>query len=134
MIVGYCRIGKLETATRLDEQKRALAAVGAQEFFFERIRLFGEAPQLERAIDFAQKGDVIAATRPYRIACSTRGVLALMNRLGEKGVGFRLLHTPIDTSTTTGRMILGSAPVWSLGVSPLRSVCWDLSFGGGRLR
>jgi hypothetical protein len=36
---------------------------------------------LERAIEFAQKGDVIAVTRPYRVARSTREVLALIDRL-----------------------------------------------------
>jgi hypothetical protein len=72
-------------------------------------------------------------TKPYRVASSARGVLALMDRLGRKGVGFRILNTPIDTSTTTGRMILGSTPFWSLGVSPLRSVLRDLTMGSWRL-
>jgi DNA invertase Pin-like site-specific DNA recombinase len=129
MIVGYCRISALEPVTRLEEQRRNLAAMGAQRFFSEKIRIIGKAPELERAVEFVQKGDVIAITRPYRIARSTRGVMALIDRLGRKGVGLRILDTPIDTSTTTGRIILGSVPVWSLGVSPLRSVLWDLSLG-----
>ena len=86
-------------------------------------------PELERAIELAQKGDMIVVTRPYRIANSTKGVLAIIDRLGRNGVGFRILDTPIDTSTTTGRMILGSAPVWSLGMSPIRSALWDVSLG-----
>jgi DNA invertase Pin-like site-specific DNA recombinase len=134
MIVGYCRINTLEPVGRLEEQRRNLAAIGAQQIFSEKVGMIGKTPELERAIEFAQKGDVIAITKPYRVARSTRGILALMDRLGRKGVGFRILDTPLDTSTATGRMILGSVPLWSLGVSPLRSVLWDVSFGRTRLR
>jgi hypothetical protein len=52
-----------------------------QTFFNEITRLNGKRPGLERAIEFAQKGDVIAVTRPYRLARSTREVLALIDRL-----------------------------------------------------
>jgi DNA invertase Pin-like site-specific DNA recombinase len=129
MILGYCRVSTFEPAARLEAQRRDLATIGAQQFFCERANSFQRMPELERAIAFARKGDVIAITRPYRVAPSTRGVLALVDRLSRRGVGFRILNTPIDTSTTTGRMILGSAPVWSLSISPLRSVLWDLTFG-----
>jgi DNA invertase Pin-like site-specific DNA recombinase len=129
MIVAYCRVSAVEPASALEAQRRDLAAIGAQVFFCEKASIFGQAPELERAIESAQKGDVIAITKPYRVARSTRGVVALIERLGQKGVGLRILNTPIDTSTTTGRMILGSTPLWSLGMSPLRSVLWDLSFG-----
>jgi DNA invertase Pin-like site-specific DNA recombinase len=134
MIVGYCCVTMFESTTKLEAQKRDLAAVGAEEFYCERTRIFGNTPQLERAIEFVQHGDVIVITKSYHVARSARGVLALIDRLGRKGVGLRILNTPIDTSTTTGRMILGSAPLWSLGISPLRSALWDLTFGWRRGR
>ena len=134
MIVAYCHASTLESVASLERQRRDLAAIGAQQFFCERTGIFRKKLELERAIERARKGDVIAITKPYRVAWSTRGVLVLINRLGAKGVGLRILNTPIDTSTTTGRMILGSTPVWSLGMSPLRSVLWDLSFGWWRGR
>jgi DNA invertase Pin-like site-specific DNA recombinase len=134
MIVGYCRISTLGSAARLERQRRDLAAIGAHEFFCEKTSVFNKMPELERAIEFAQKGDVIAITKPHRVARSTRGVLALIERLGRKGVGLRILDTPIDTSTTTGRMILGSAPLWSLGISPFGSVVRDMSLGWLRWR
>jgi DNA invertase Pin-like site-specific DNA recombinase len=134
MIVGYCRAGKLRAAASLAAQQRHLAAAGAEKFFCERASIFGDSPELERAIEFSQKGDVIAITKSYRVARTSRGVLALIRRLGRKGVGLRILGSPIDTSTTTGRMILGSAPLWSLGMSPLRSALRDLAFAWSRLR
>lgn len=130
MIVGYCRAPR--SAASLEAQKRRLTAMGAEEFFCERAGLFAPKPELERAIAFSQKGDVIAITNSYRVAHSTRGVLALIHRLGRKGVGLRIVNTPVDTSTTTGRMILGSAPLWSLGLSPLRSALRDLCAGWRR--
>ena len=129
MILAYCRVSAIEPVSRLEAQKRDLAAIGAQAFFCEKTSIFGQTPELERAIESAQKGDVIVITKPYRVARSSRGVVALIERLSRKGVGLRILNTPIDTSTTTGRMILGSAPLWSLGISPLRSALWDLSLG-----
>ena len=134
MIVGYCRIGAFEPAARLDVERRELAAIGAQEFFCEKSPIFGTGAELERAIACAGKGDVIAVTRPYRVARSKHELLSLIDRLGRKGVGLRILNTPIDTSTTTGRMILGSAPLWSLGASPLRAALSDLVFGRRRAR
>ena len=129
MIVGYCRAGAFRSAASVAAQRRRLAAAGAERFFCERASLFGNSPELERAIEFAKKGDVIAITKSYRVARTSRGVLALIQRLGRKGVGLRILGSPVDTSTTTGRMILGSAPLWSLGVSPLRSALRDLALG-----
>lgn len=134
MIVGYCRLNALEPVASLDRQRRDLAAVGAERFFCEKAGPFQSLPELERAINLTKKGDLIVVTKPYRVASSVRGVRALMDRLGRKGVGFRILNTPIDTSTTTGRMILGSTPFWSLGASPLRSFLWDLTVGWWRER
>jgi DNA invertase Pin-like site-specific DNA recombinase len=132
MILGYCSISAFEPVARLDAQKRDLAVVGAQEFFCEKTRLFGRTPELERAIEYARNGDVIVVTKPYRIARSTRGMGALIARLARKGVGLRIPNTPIDTSTTTGRMVLGSAPLWSLGASPMRALLWDAAFAWRR--
>jgi DNA invertase Pin-like site-specific DNA recombinase len=132
MILGYCSVSPFEPAARLVAQKRDLAAVGAQQFFCEKTSVFGKTPELERAIESAKNGDVIVVTKPYRIARSTKGVVALISRLGRKGVGFRIPNTPIDTSTTTGRMILGSAPLWSLGASPMRALLWDAALAWRR--
>ena len=126
MIIGYCRVGKFEPVAGLEAQKLHLTRLGAEQFFCERTGMFGSTPELEKAIACAGKGDVIAVTRPYRIARTTRQVLALIERLGSKDVGLRIVGTPIDTSTTTGRMVLASAPLWTLGMSPLRSMLADL--------
>lgn len=127
VIIGYCRIAAIEPMRRLALQRNRLAAIGAERFYSERIGPFRAPIELERAIEETQTGDVLAVTRPYRLARSRDAILALIDRLGQKGVGLRILDTPVDTSTTTGRMLLGSAPLWSLGISPWQSLAWDLS-------
>ena len=126
MIIGYIRSSPFEPATRRAAKELRLTRAGAERVFCDRSMIFGPWPELERAVACAEKGDVIAVLKPYHIARTTRGVIALMERLGNKGVGLRIINTPIDTSTTTGRMILGSAPLWSIGISPLQSMISDL--------
>lgn len=131
MIVGYCQAGPLDRRSSLQAQKAALIGVGAQTIYEERTGLTGGAPELERALASLRSGDTLVVTRPYRVARTVQGVMAVISRLSQKGAGFRILGTPVDTSTTTGRMILGSTPLWSLGVSPMRAALGDL-FSGSR--
>ena len=100
----------LEPASSFSAQQALLAAAGAQVFFVERVGVSGGSPELERAIASLQTGDTIMVTRPYRVARSTRGVVGVIDRLGRKGIGFRILGTPVDTSTVTGRMIFRIHP------------------------
>jgi DNA invertase Pin-like site-specific DNA recombinase len=127
MIIGYCRAGLIRPGASLARQRRRLGAAGARQIFCDKVGIRGAKPMLERAIQLAQAGDVIVITKSYRVAPSTRGVLALIHRLGRKGVGLRILDTPVDTSTTTGRMVLGSAPLWTLGISPLVAMMRDMA-------
>jgi len=129
MIVGYGRIFAIEPASRLRRQREELASIGADVFFFDRASVFGPTPELEKAISAVKKGDVIAITKPYRAGRTSKDIVRLIERLSRKGVGFRILDTPVDTSTTTGRMILGSTPLWSLGISPVQAILIDLGRG-----
>jgi DNA invertase Pin-like site-specific DNA recombinase len=52
------------------------------------------------------EGDVVIVTRLDRFARSLRDLLNLMADLSARGVGFRSLGDPIDT-TASGRLILG---------------------------
>lgn len=126
MIIGYCRIYVLEPTRSLSLQRARLEAIGAREFFEERVSRFGEMKQLKRAVDRAGRGDVLIVTRPYRLALKRKTILSLIKILGQKGAGLRILDSPVDTSTTTGRMLIGSAPLWSLGITPWQSLMEDL--------
>lgn len=129
MIIGYCRA--LKSASR-NAQMQLLRAIGVDRVFCDKIGVFGAKPGLAQAIACCRKGDVLAITNSYRVAYSTRGVLRLARELGIKGIGLRILDTPIDTTTVTGRMVLGSAPAWSLGISPIGSALRSFTTGSRR--
>ena len=129
MIIGYCRAYLPEPARSLSLQRARLEASGAREFFEERVTIFGDIKELKRAIDRIERGDVLVVTRPHRLALRRKTILKLIQVLGQKGAGLRILDSPVDTSTTTGRMLIGSAPLWSLGITPWRSLMQDLRPG-----
>ena len=62
--------------------------------------------QLEAAIDFARDGDTLVVTKMDRLARSVRDLLDIVEKLEAKGCNFTALNTPIDTSTSSGRLQL----------------------------
>ena len=54
-----------------------------------------------------EPGDVLMVTRLDRLARSTRDLLNILHRLGEKNVGFKsLADTLADTTTAHGRLLI----------------------------
>lgn len=50
--------------------------------------------------------DVLVVYRTDRVFRSLRELLALLDELGELGVGFVSVHEPFDTTTSAGRLLL----------------------------
>jgi len=61
--------------------------------------------QLEAALDYAREGDVLVVTKLDRLARSVPHLCAIGSRLDAKGVGLKVLDQPIDTTTSTGRLM-----------------------------
>lgn len=110
MIVGVARTSTIEQQAGLEDQKKVLKAAGAERVFAEQISATAaRRPELERAIEFAREGDVLAVTKPDRLARSVVDLLAIVARLEAKGVGLLVLSMggqPVDTRTPTGRLTL----------------------------
>lgn len=122
MIIGYCRPGFFGGASGLDAQIAELTGMGAEKVYQDDAEPPWRRPGLAGAIAHAKAGDVIVVGRPHHLALTSRGVMRVIKSLAAKNVGLRILNTPLDTSTTTGRMVLGSTPLWSLNVSPMQSL------------
>jgi DNA invertase Pin-like site-specific DNA recombinase len=106
-VVGYARTSTVDQAAGLEAQHRDLAAAGCSKIFSEQLSSVGsERPQLNAALDYVREGDTLVVTKPDRIARSTADLLAIAQRLKEKGVTFRILSMQIDTSTPTGKLML----------------------------
>lgn len=104
MIIGYARVSTPDQ--QLDAQTDALEAAGCERIFAETIS--GSArqrPELERLLDQLRDGDVVTVTKYDRLARSLHDLLAIVQRIEERGAGFRSLAEDIDTTTPAGRLI-----------------------------
>lgn len=106
-IIGYARVSS--TGQSLDVQLDKLRAAGAEEVFAEkRSGTTGtERVELDAALRFARKGDVLLVTRMDRLARSVSDLRTLVDGLSDRGVGFRVLdQASVDTTTPNGRLML----------------------------
>lgn len=105
-ICCYARVSS--TGQSLEVQLEQLRAAGAEEVFQETrsgTTTEGRA-QLEAALRFVRKGDVLLVTRLDRLARSMSDLRRIVDALSAKGVGLRVLQQPFDTTTSEGRLLL----------------------------
>ena len=106
-IVGYARVSTTDQDTGLQES--ALADAGCNKIFAERVSGTStkERTQLAQALEYVREGDTFVVTRIDRLARSLKDLTHIIDQLDRKGVSFRCLDQPIDTSGPTGRLTLG---------------------------
>jgi DNA invertase Pin-like site-specific DNA recombinase len=63
-------------------------------------------PELERLLEFIEKGDTLIVYKLDRLGRSTRDVLNIVHELEQRGAFLRVLDRDIDTSKPEGRLIL----------------------------
>lgn len=107
MIIGYARTSTADQHAGLEAQLRDLQAAGAEKVFHEQVSAAGNRPQLELALDFVREGDTLLITKLDRLARSIRDLLEIVERVGSKGANLRILNMSLDTSTATGKLMLG---------------------------
>lgn len=107
MKIGYARVSSSDQ--RLDIQREALLAAGAEKVFEEKAsgKTADNRPELQACIEFARAGDEVLVTRIDRCSRSARDLHNLLATLDAKGVGFQALEQPISTLTSSGRLTLG---------------------------
>jgi DNA invertase Pin-like site-specific DNA recombinase len=110
MQVGYARTSTIEQQAGLDAQERDLRAAGCEELFTEQLSSVAtQRPQLEQALTFLRKGDVLVVTKPDRLARSTADLLGIVDGLKKRGLGLRILSmggTELDTRSPTSTLML----------------------------
>lgn len=110
---GYLRVS---TDTQsVDSQRSALTSV-SELFIDEGVSgsvPFASRPGAARLLQRVKKGDVIVAYSLSRIGRSLRDVVNLLGELSERGVSFRSMTEPMDTSTPMGRAMLGMVAVFA---------------------
>jgi DNA invertase Pin-like site-specific DNA recombinase len=106
MIVGYARTSTLDQDAGLDAQVRDLEALGCERIFREQVSSIGPRKQLDAALDFVRTGDTLVVTRLDRLARSVTHLGTIIAELEKKGAALRIVNLGVDTSSSTGKLIL----------------------------
>jgi DNA invertase Pin-like site-specific DNA recombinase len=106
VIVGYARTSTVEQIAGFEAQERDLRAAGVEKVFAEQVSSVASRAQLEAALDFIRAGDVFVVTKLDRLARSVADLCAIVKRIEAKGAALRILAIGLDTSTSTGKLML----------------------------
>jgi len=106
-LIGYARISTIEGAQLLDRQHDALNAAGCERIFEDRASgAKADRPGLAACLDFLRKGDVLVVLDLDRLGRLAGDLIALIDQLAARDIGFRALNAPMDTTTPAGRAFL----------------------------
>ena len=106
-LVGYARISTAEGRQVLHGQLDALNAAGCDRIFEDRTSSAApRPPNLVACLDSLRSGDVLVVQDLDRLGRLAGELIALIDGLNERGVGFRALNSPMDTTTPAGRAFL----------------------------
>jgi DNA invertase Pin-like site-specific DNA recombinase len=106
MIVGYARTSTTDQIAGLEAQQRDLEAAGVERVFSEQTSSVGPRKDLEEALYFIRRDDVLTVTKLDRLARSVRDLVQIVDRVERKGASLRILAMGLDTSTSAGRLML----------------------------
>ncbi len=102
MRIGYARVSTPEQSCTL--QRDALEQSGCVKVFAEVARGAKAArPALTAALEYVRAGDTLVVWRLDRLGRSLGQLMALMQTLQSRQIGFHSLVEAIDTTTATGQ-------------------------------
>lgn len=102
-IIGYARVST--AGQNLDVQLAELSSC-TKIFQEKESGAKKEREQLELMLEFVRDGDTVIVTKLCRLARNTRHLLEIVECLDQKKVSLKVLNLGIDTSTSTGRLML----------------------------
>ena len=104
MKIGYARVSTEDQ--NLDLQCRALKKAGCGRVFEDRVSgATLDRPGLEKALASMHRGDLLVVWKLDRLGRSVLHLVNLIQKLGERDIGFISLSENIDTTTAAGRLI-----------------------------
>ena len=102
-IIGYARVSTASQS--LDVQLSELSSC-SKVFQEKESGAKATREQLELMLEFVRDGDTVMVTKLCRLARNTRHLLEIVEFLDQKQVALKVLNLGIDTSTSTGRLML----------------------------
>lgn len=105
MQIGYARVSTVDQNPAL--QHDALKAAGCEKIFADEVSGSVTVRRgLDRALAALEAGDTLVVWKLDRLGRSLSHLVNLIAELGARGVSFRSLSDPIDTTNAGGRLVL----------------------------
>src|SRR5882757_6935235 len=105
--VGYARVSTSEGAQVLDRQLDALGQAGCERIFDDSASgADADRPGLAACLDYLRRDDVLVVLDLDRLGRLAHDLIALIDGLEKRGVKFRAINSPMDTTTPAGRAFL----------------------------
>lgn len=103
-LIGYARVSTADQNPQL--QTEALTLAGCERVFVDQASgTKADRPHLAECLDYLRAGDVLTVWRLDRLGRSLQHLIATVNELHARHVGFRSLTEAIDTTTAGGRLV-----------------------------
>ena len=104
MLIGYARVSTLDQ--NLDLQLDALKKAGCEMIFHEKLSGAAKVkPQQDLALSHLRPGDCLVVWKIDRLGRTTTRLVNLVDSFRERGIGFKSLTQPIDTTTEMGWLV-----------------------------
>ena len=105
-VIGYARVSTADQNMKL--QLDALRDAGVERVFRDQgvSGSTAEQPGLEACLDHLREGDVLTVWKLDRLGRNTQHVLALVDELTSRGIGFRSITDGLHTEGAMGKAML----------------------------
>lgn len=121
MKVGYARVSS--SGQNLSSQIEALEKAGCEKIFKEKMSgtIASNRTELQNGLDFVRSGDTFVVTRLDRCSRSVLDLHQIIEKLNSKDVDFKATEQELDTSTSSGRLMIGLLSIVSAFETDLRA-------------
>ena len=112
MRYGYARVSTEEQDTR--QQIESLTQAGCEVIKHEKASGGRwDRPVLQKLLDAMVSGDTLVVHALDRLSRSTQDLLMLLDQLNARGIEFKSITQPIDTTTAEGKAFIGVLAVFA---------------------
>lgn len=111
MLIGYMRVSTTDQSTDLQRDALLAAGVGPEHIYSDKASgKRDDRPGLDACLKALRAGDTLVVWKLDRLGRSLRHLVATVQDLVERGVGFKVLigqGANIDTATASGKLVFG---------------------------
>lgn len=87
-------------------QMAALTEAGCEKIFSEKVSGVGDRTELKAVLEYLRDGDSLVIYKLDRLGRNMKDLLAIIEQLQQQNVSLVSLRDNIDTSSTTGKLIM----------------------------